>query len=56
VVSLIAGDATDVSHVLLALCQGLAAQEAGGWLGTSAASADRRWELAVEAVLTGLAP
>jgi AcrR family transcriptional regulator len=53
---LIAGDATDVSHLLLALCQGLAAPEAAGWLGTSAASMDRRWELAVEAVLTGLAP
>lgn len=51
---LIAGDATDISHVLLALCQGLAAQEAAGWLGTSAASMDRRWDLAVDALLTGL--
>jgi AcrR family transcriptional regulator len=53
---LIAGDATDVAHVLLALCQGLAAQEAGGWLGTSAASRNRRWDLAVGSLLAGLSP
>ena len=50
------GDPTDVAHVLLALAQGLAAQEAAGWLGRSAASRNRRWRVAVEAVLTGLAP
>jgi len=49
------GDNTDIAHVLLALAQGLAAQEAAGWLGTSRASMDRRWELAVRAVLGGLA-
>ena len=53
---LIAGDATDVAHVLLALCQGLAAQEAGGWLGTSAASRNRRWDLAAGSLLAGLSP
>jgi len=53
---LIAGDATDVAHVLLALCQGLSAQEAAGWLGTSAASRSRRWDLAVDALLAGLGP
>jgi AcrR family transcriptional regulator len=52
---LIAGDPVDVAHVLLALAQGLAAQENAGWLGSSAASADRRWALAFEAVLAGLA-
>ena len=52
----LAGDATDIAHVLVALAQGLAAQEAAGWLGTSAASIERRWALAVDAVLTGLAP
>jgi AcrR family transcriptional regulator len=48
------GDPTDVAHVLVALAQGLAAQEAAGWLGTSKASIDRRWALAVDAVLDGL--
>ena len=52
----IAGDPTDVAHVLLALCQGLSTQEAAGWLGSSRASMDRRWDLAVRALLTGLAP
>ena len=48
------GDPTDVAHVLLALVQGLAAQETAGWLGTSATSRDRRWALAVQALLSGL--
>lgn len=50
------GDATDVAHVLLALAQGLAAQETAGWLGSSTASTDRRWSLAFEVALDGLAP
>jgi AcrR family transcriptional regulator len=50
------GDETDVAHVLLALAQGLAAQETAGWLGTSSASTDRRWALAVQATLDGLRP
>jgi AcrR family transcriptional regulator len=45
---------TDIAHVLLALAQGLAAQESAGWLGSSRESRDRRWELAVAAVLDGL--
>jgi AcrR family transcriptional regulator len=49
------GDRTDISHALLALAQGLAAQEAAGWLGTSKASVNRRWRLAVDALLDGLA-
>ncbi len=53
---LLVGDATDVAHVLLALAQGLAAQETAGWLGTSKASVDRRWTLAFDAALAGLAP
>jgi AcrR family transcriptional regulator len=53
---LLAGDPTDIAHVLVALAQGLARQEAAGWLGRSAASVDRRWELAVRAVLDGLTP
>lgn len=49
------GDETDVSHALLALAQGLAVQESAGWLGTSKGSVNRRWRLAVEALLDGLA-
>jgi AcrR family transcriptional regulator len=50
----LAGDPTDIAHVLLALAQGLAAQETAGWLGRSAASRDRRWSLAVRAAFAGL--
>jgi AcrR family transcriptional regulator len=53
---LMTGDETDIAHVLLALAQGLAAQETAGWLGTSQASRDRRWTLAFQATLDGLAP
>lgn len=49
------GNETDIAHVLVALAQGLAAQENAQWLGTSAASRNRRWRLAVDAVLDGLA-
>ncbi|BCI51682.1 hypothetical protein NIIDNTM18_09600 [Mycolicibacterium litorale] len=47
------GDAVDIAHVLLALAKGLAAQEAGCWLGTTARSVERRWRLGVHAVLAG---
>ena len=49
------GQPTDIAHVLLAVAQGLALQETAGWLGSSRASMDRRWKLAVDAVLMGLA-
>jgi AcrR family transcriptional regulator len=52
----LAGDATDIAHVVLALAQGLAAQEAAGWLGTSRASVDRRWRTGVRALLAGFTP
>jgi len=52
----IVGNETDVAHVLLALTQGLAGQENAGWLGTSKASVDRRWALALSATLDGLGP
>jgi AcrR family transcriptional regulator len=52
----VAGDEIDIAHVLLALAQGLAAQETAGWLGRSKASVDRRWALAFRATLDGLAP
>lgn len=50
------GDATDVAHALVALVQGLAASERARRLGGSPASIERRWRLAVDALLTGLAP
>jgi AcrR family transcriptional regulator len=53
---LMAGDATDIAHVLFALAQGLAAQETAGWLGTSKTSVDRRWALAFRVALDGLGP
>jgi AcrR family transcriptional regulator len=52
----LAGDATDVAHVLVSMAQGLAATERAGWLGRSQASIDRRWEVAIRAVLDGLRP
>jgi AcrR family transcriptional regulator len=52
----LAGDATDIAHALVALVQGLAATEIAGWLGTSKASIERRWALAIEAILAGLSP
>ena len=55
-VGLLAGDATDIAHVLFSMTHGLADTEIAGWLGTSKASVDRRWDLAVRAVLDGLRP
>jgi AcrR family transcriptional regulator len=52
----IGGDETDIAHVLLAMAQGLAGQENAGWLGSTRASMDRRWDLAITAVLDGLKP
>jgi AcrR family transcriptional regulator len=51
---IIHGDQADIAHGLLALAQGLAMQESAGWLGSSRASVNRRWNLAVHALLTGL--
>ncbi|MCV7169507.1 MULTISPECIES: TetR/AcrR family transcriptional regulator [Mycolicibacterium] len=51
---LLAGDPTDIAHVLLALAQGLAVQEAGRWLGP-APSIERRWRLGVRSLLAGFA-
>jgi AcrR family transcriptional regulator len=50
----LAGDETDIAHVLFSLTQGLAAAETTGRLGTSKASIDRRWALALRALLDGL--
>lgn len=51
---IIAGDPTDIAHVLIGLALGLAGQETAGWLGTSQASTDRRWYLGAEVLLNGL--
>jgi AcrR family transcriptional regulator len=51
---IIHGDRTDIAHGLLALAQGLAMQEAAGWLGSTRASVNRRWDLAIHALLAGL--
>jgi len=48
------GDPADIAHVLLAVAQGLILQETAGWLGTSRASMDRRWDLAATALASGL--
>jgi len=53
---IIDGDQADIAHGLLALAQGLAMQESAGWLGSSRASVNRRWDLAVHALLAGLRP
>ena len=50
---LLRAEPVDVAHALVALAQGLASQERAGWLGTSRASVDRRWRLAVTAMLDG---
>jgi len=50
---LFSGDAADIAHALVALTQGLAANEVAGWLGTSKASVERRWQLAIDAMLDG---
>ncbi len=52
----LSGDPTDVAHVLVALVQGLALAESAQRLGRSRAAVERRWELALNAVLDGLAP
>ncbi len=53
---LVAGDPDDIALVLVSLSQGLASNEAAGWLGSSQASIDRRWTVAIDAVLRGLRP
>ena len=50
------GDEVDIAHVIVAMAQGLAVQETAGWLGTSQEYRDRRWDLAVTALLDGLRP
>lgn len=51
---LLQGDDTDIAHALVALTQGLAAAENARRLGRTQASIDRRWALAIDALLDGL--
>jgi AcrR family transcriptional regulator len=48
------GDETDIAHVLVALVQGLALAENARRLGRRRGSVQRRWTLALEALLDGL--
>jgi AcrR family transcriptional regulator len=48
-------DPVDAAHVLIALNRGLIASELAGILGRSDRSRERRWQLAVDAQLDGLA-
>ena len=48
------GDTTDIAHGLVALIQGLGEAEISRRLGTTRRSIDRRWRLAIEAMLAGL--
>ena len=48
-------DPVDAAHTLVALNRGLIATELAGLLGRSRPSRERRWQLAVEAQLAGLA-
>jgi AcrR family transcriptional regulator len=50
------GDETDLAHALVALVQGLALAEQARRLGSTRRAVDRRWTLALEALLDGLAP
>jgi AcrR family transcriptional regulator len=49
------GDPTDVAHACVALVHGLAAAESARRLGGSAAAVERRWDVAVRALLRGFA-
>lgn len=51
---LLRGDEIDIAHALVALVQGLIAAESSERLGSTRASIDRRWSLAINAMLDGL--
>ncbi|HXM86505.1 MAG TPA: TetR/AcrR family transcriptional regulator [Solirubrobacteraceae bacterium] len=50
----LAGDELDIAHVLVALMQGLALADNAHRLGRSRRSVERRWDLAIRALLDGL--
>jgi len=49
------GDPTDIAHACVALVHGLAAAEAARRLGSTPAAVERRWDVAVRALLRGFA-
>ncbi len=49
------GDPTDVAHACVALVHGLAAAESARRLGSTPAAVERRWDVAVRALLRGFA-
>ncbi|MGN6188613.1 MAG: TetR/AcrR family transcriptional regulator [Conexibacter sp.] len=49
------GDPTDLAHACVALVHGLAAAEAARRLGSSPAAVERRWDVAMRALLRGFA-
>ncbi len=49
------GDATDIAHVIVSLVQGMSSAQSASRLGTTPASIDRRWELALTTLSGGLA-
>lgn len=51
----LSGDPTDVAHAWVALVHGLAAAESARRLGGSEAAVERRWDVAVRALLRGFA-
>lgn len=53
---LLAGDPTDIAHLVFAFVEGLAAAESGKRLGGSKQSVARRWQLGLDIVLQGLKP
>ena len=53
---LVAGDPTDVAIALMATVQGLAAASRAGRLGQRKRDRDRRFALACNALISGLAP
>jgi AcrR family transcriptional regulator len=50
------GDPIDIAHAYVALIHGLAAAETSNRLGRRGKDVDRRWDLAVRALLTGFGP
>jgi AcrR family transcriptional regulator len=49
----IGGDAGDIALAFISLIHGLAAAESAGWLAASEDAVERRWRLAVNALLAG---
>ncbi len=49
----LSGDPTDVAHACVALVHGLAAAESSRRLGSTPAAVERRWDVAVRALLRG---